>query len=511
MSGMSDMGDDIHELVHAFADGELEPAEAESFRGHLATCEQCQVELQDILELGAVSAQLAATEKKASPAGEEAARPAEAARPVEAPRSSPAASRAFRPTWSRRRVGLTVVMGGVLAAAFALAVLRSPGDGSGGGDYETLALAPTRSMEARLSYPGASGWRPYGVKRSGSERTVEVVPLETQVKLEKAGDVHGLATTFLMRGERDRAFSYLGKLSTSPEVDSDRAVVALSKGELEQALTLLEGVLAKAPRHAPALWNRGLVLRELGLELVAAESFGQVAALNEPGWSDEAREHKASLERQGLERLNRWKAVRDAGKAMVEQGTPLSDAQVRDAPSVARRSLYLAVGSAPGAERVRALLPVAKALDAHYGGDVLRTYVERNAQRDFSQAATHEAGDAWFLMEAELRRAQAQLAGGESAQAEATLSAALSECEQQRLDSRCAELEQVLAGLYAAGNRLPEAREHALRGLRQARRINDADLEVRLLEDLGEIARLGGNAALSRAYLQESALRQPAH
>ena len=38
MSGMSGMDDEIHDLVHAFADGELEPAEAESFREHLGTC-----------------------------------------------------------------------------------------------------------------------------------------------------------------------------------------------------------------------------------------------------------------------------------------------------------------------------------------------------------------------------------------------------------------------------------------------------------------------------------------
>jgi tetratricopeptide (TPR) repeat protein len=124
------------------------------------------------------------------------------------------------------------------------------------------------------------------------------------------GDLHGLATTFLLRGERDQAADYLGKLSTTPDVDSDRAVVALSKGALEEALILLEGVLEKTPNHPPALWNRGLVLRELGLELLAAESFGKVAALNEPGWSDEARERKTQLERQGLHRAKQMKEAR---------------------------------------------------------------------------------------------------------------------------------------------------------------------------------------------------------
>lgn len=546
MSGMSGMGDEIHDLVHAFADGELEPAEAESFREHLGTCEQCQAELDDILQLQALSGRLASMDAKPAPA------------PVEA-----APSRAFRPAWSRRRrAGLSVLVGGALAAAFAFAVLRTPGPG---GDVpEALALAPTRSMEARLSYGGASGWRPYGVKRSGNERALEMVPLETQAKLEKAGDLHGLAATFMLRGEKDQAAEYLSKLPASPDVDSDRAVVALSKGALEEALVLLEGVLEKAPNHAPALWNRGLVLRELGLDLLAAESFAKVAALNEPGWSKEAREYKALLERQGQERHNRWKAVWDAGKLMAEQGTPLSDSQVRDAPPMARRYLYLAAWSAPNAERVRALLPVARALDAHYGGNVLESYIERTAKRDFAkraplattfsqvlagkvgatageafvrqlqatgeqdillgalpllnmlparvdlyEATARAVGDPWFLMNAQLQRARAQMAASELGQMEATLRAAVPACEQQKLDYRCAELELLLAELYTIEHRLSEARKHAHQGLAWARQVNDAALEVRGLQNLGQISRFQKGFALTRAYLQESALREP--
>ncbi|KFE71032.1 anti-sigma factor family protein [Hyalangium minutum] len=567
MSGMGDMGEDIHDLVHAFADGELEPSEAEAFREHLGTCEQCQAELDDILQLQALSGRLASMEAKQAPAPETVAPPVERARPVEAARKTEeaaASSRAFRPAWSRRRrVGLSVVLGGALAAAFALAVLRTPGL-EGGNTPETLALAPTRSTEARLSYGGASGWRPYGVKRSGNERPVERVPLETQAKLEKKSDLHGLATTFLLQGEKDQAAEYLGKLSSSPDVDSDRAVVALSKGALEEALSLLEGVLEKAPNHAPALWNRGLVLRELGLDLLAAESFGKVAALNEPGWSDEARERKAQLERQGQERHNRWKAVWDAGNRMVADGTLLTDSQVRDAPPMARRSLYLAAWTAPTAERVLALRPVAQALDAHYGGRVLETYLERTAKRDFAtraplaatfsqglegkldatageafirqlqasgeqdillgalsllgmlparvdlyEAAARSLGDPWFLMSAQLQRAQAQLAARELGQAEATLRTALPECEQQHLDSRCAELEQMLVELYTLDHRLSEAGELARKGLTRAQQMNEAGLEVRFLQNLEQIARFQKGLALARAYLQESALREP--
>jgi len=279
MSGTSDMGEDIHELVHAFADGELEPAQADTFRAHLGTCEQCQAELNDILQLQALSGRLA--EPRAPQA------------------EAPAESNVLRPAWGKRRTVMTVVLGGAVAAAFAVAVLRPQRGSEDAGGPTTLALAPTRSLEARLSYGAASNWRPYNVSRSGNEAALEMVPLETLSSMEKAGDYHGLATGYLLRGERDQAASSLGRVPTdSVAVDSDRAVVALSKGALEEALLILEGVLEKAPHHAPALWNRGLVLRELGLELLAAQSFARVAALKEPGWSDEARERQAALERQ---------------------------------------------------------------------------------------------------------------------------------------------------------------------------------------------------------------------
>jgi hypothetical protein len=551
---MSDMGDDIHDLVHAFADGELEPAEAESFRAHLGTCERCQAELDDILQLQALSGRLAAAQAKqaSAPAPAEAARPAEPAQPTEATRpaetarsAEPPSSRVFRPTWARRRTALAVVLGGSLAAAFALVVLRGPGGDPGGVGPGALALAPSRSLEARLSYGGASGWRPYSPMRSGGGPAADMVPLETLAKLEEAGDLHGLATSYLLRGEREQAADSLGKLSSSPNVESDRAAMALSQGALAEALGYAEAALAQAPNHAPALWNRGLVLRELGLELRAAESFGKVAALNEPGWSEEARERQATLERQGLERQRRWQAVADAGKAMVEQGTPLSESQVRQAPSLARRFLYQAVWSAPSAERVRALLPVARAVDAHYGVPVLEHYVERMARRDFSQrgplaatfarvlsgsldasaaedflrqlqaagepdllvgalpllrqlparlnvyeAAAREVGDPWFVMDVELRRARAQSAAGEPEKAEATLRAWLPLCEQQGLDYRCAEMAQALAELSTARRKPPAAREYALRGLKWATQASDEALEAKLLQSLIE-ARAG--------------------
>lgn len=44
--------------VHAFADGELSPAEAEQFSVHLASCANCQAELGDIMQLATGAAEL---------------------------------------------------------------------------------------------------------------------------------------------------------------------------------------------------------------------------------------------------------------------------------------------------------------------------------------------------------------------------------------------------------------------------------------------------------------------
>jgi cellulose synthase operon protein C len=533
---------EIHDQVHAFADGELEPAQAEAFRQHLGACEPCQAELGDILQLQALGERLGAQL---------------AAVPAVAP-----GGRAFRPAWSRRRALLAVGLGGALAAALALVVVRSPGLRE---DPVALALAPTRSLEARLSWEGASGWRPYGVQRSGEERPREQLTLKALAALEEARDWHGLAVAQLLAGEPGRAVEAMRQAGRSPGEDNDRAALALSRGALEEALVLLEAVLEREPRHPAALWNRGLVLRELGLDLLSAESFRQVAALGEPGWSEEARQRAEAVERSTQQRQQRWKAAWEACKALAAEGTPLPEGTVREAPGLVRKYLYLAAWSAPTAERVRALLPVARELDSLYGGQVLERYVQRTAQRDFrtrgplaatfSQvlagkalepataerflrelqaageqdillgalpllnrlpaqlaeyaAAARAVGDPWFAASTGLQQAQAEVAASRLAQAEKILLEVLPACERQQLGSRCGELQGLLTYIYRVQHRLVEAREHALLGLERARRLNDADQETRFIQDLGSIEYFRDASALARAWLRESALRQP--
>ena len=542
---------DLHDQVHAFADGELSPEEADAFRAHLATCDQCQADLDDILQLQALGGRLA----------EQEARPVQPSRQETQQREAPP-TRAFRPAWSQRRsrvvAGLALV--GSLAAVLAVVVLRSPSMPDTG--HEALALAPTRSMEARLSWSGASAHRPYGVLRSGDERPKELVPLQQLAKLEEAGDLHGLATGHLLRGERDQAAEYLQRAPASPDVDSDRAVVALTKGELEEALILLDGVLEKHPQHPEALWNRALVLRELGLDALAADAFDAVAGLREPGWAEEAKERAAALRRRLDGQRGTWDDAQKASKALALEGTPLPEGLARAVPGSARNALNAALFAAPSRDAVKALLPLARVLDAHYGGDVLARRVSRVAGLDFErrgplaerfrqvllgtfdasgleayvrelaasehsdlllgvlpltgglpahlpeyEKAAKAVGDPWFALNAEREAARAEYARGDLAGAEARLLRALPECRAAKADYRCGQMEHLLAHIYKDEHRLVEAREHALAGLQWARQTQEWTLQADLLLVMGDMARFRNAFALTRAYLQEQALR----
>jgi tetratricopeptide (TPR) repeat protein len=272
----------LHDNVHAFADGELGLEDAQDFRAHLASCAPCQRELRELHQLKTLSARLREEERLASTA----VRPA--------PRA-----RVLRPAWHPRCTWRSV-LGGALAVGLALALLGVPSGGrSMDGEPEEMAqgLSPTRSVEVRLTWAGAARHRPYGVMRSGGTSPSEQVPYHLLEELGRAGDLHGLSTGYLLRGEYERAALLLGGAAASPDVDNDRAALALLRGAPEEALRVLERVLQARPDHPQALWNRALALKALGREELAARDFRRVASLGEPGWSLEAGERAAALER----------------------------------------------------------------------------------------------------------------------------------------------------------------------------------------------------------------------
>jgi hypothetical protein len=111
------------------------------------------------------------------------------------PPDSPA-PHAPRPAWRGLRGAAVLALGGVLAAVLLL-VSRERGPRP----LAVLELAPARTLEARLSYPGAARYRPPGVLRSGGGLPLERLSPETLAGMEAAGDFHGLALGALLAGE----------------------------------------------------------------------------------------------------------------------------------------------------------------------------------------------------------------------------------------------------------------------------------------------------------------------
>ena len=423
-----------------------------------------------------------------------------------------------------------------------------------------LASAPTRTLEARVSYPGADLHRPYGPLRSGDAGATPPAPLTELARLEAEGDVHGLAAAYLVRGNTEMAAPYLAKAAESPDVASDRAVLALDQKDYAQALELLEGALRAQPRHAQALWNQGLVLKELELWALAARSFDAVAALGEHGWAGEARSRAESL-RGRL--VDRWKETVDASKALVVGGTTVAPEMLQSRPGLFRAAMYEAIRAASSVERLDALWPIAETLDVRYGDSALRDAIRWAKARDFRRRGplaasylelyrTHtlpgglpafldavlRAGerdlymgalvlerqvdahldtftalagqlrDPWFLLLAEHERARAAISRGELLEAEQVLLGAVERCKAHPIGYRCILIESELGDLYRQLHRLPEANQHARAAL--AGYPGDSRWsEARHLLQLGQNARYLGDGALSRAYLEEALVRYP--
>jgi hypothetical protein len=251
------------EQVGAFADGELTPAEAEAFREHLTGCASCQADLRELMMMKTIE-------------------------PGSARETAPAPAPIVSLAWYRRP--RTWVAGTSLLAAAAAVVLIVRASVQ---PPVLLAQAPTRSLEARVSYGPVDRWRPYDVMRGGG--SAETIAPSALARLEAKGDLHGVAAGYLLEGNAPRATEFLQRSGDDFDVKADRAVIALIERRPADALALCDEVLAKWPRHPQALWNRALALRDLGRTDEAADAFDRVAALGESGWSDEARTRAAAL------------------------------------------------------------------------------------------------------------------------------------------------------------------------------------------------------------------------
>ncbi|HEY4242860.1 MAG TPA: CHAT domain-containing protein [Kofleriaceae bacterium] len=345
------------ERTMALADGELGEEAARDARAHLATCAQCQATMAELLQLDAAVAEVVR------------------AKPV-------TTEKPFAPViplaWYRRRS--TQVAGVALAAAASVAVVLAFPRHHDTGSTKTaqIALAPKRSLEARLAWDGASPYREYDVPLA-AEAPHENVPLATLADVEKAGDAHGVGALALLNGDRRQAQSYLDRAPLSPEVLSDRAALALAEHQPERALGLCDDALAKSPKLGAAMWNRALALRDLGLVRAAAAQFREVAAQQEPGWADEATKRATALDASLDASRDAANRVNKGGAQLVADGTGIAASDATVELGVARIWLYDAIRAAPSAERLDKLRPLAAAIDADAGAHDATAAIDRAA------------------------------------------------------------------------------------------------------------------------------------
>lgn len=420
--------------------GEVSAQGASGIRQHLPGCESCQSELARLLDL----------EFRALSVDERQKLPALVVHPPRGP------GRRWRP-------GLRA---GVLLALPLLAlgvVGLGPSVGIPRPSWRSTVLAfvapdatsdvwltgpAERLLEARLEHPGAEVHRPLVTGVARDRGLPEDVSPEVREQLERE-DPLGLAEAFLARVEERwvrRALHLLEQQPRSARRDTDLAVAHWLGGQPLAALRLLETVLREQPGHAPARWNRALVLRELGLPLVAALDFDAVAARQEPGWAREATARAEHLRQETFSRRDRWKARHTLAKAGPRGAT----AEVSEATEDIQE------------RRVRAR-----------------------------------------------ERAEEALATGDRRKAVKLLREAFSTCHPHEAELPCISLDEALSRLHVLDHRAASAREHAERGRANARARDEWRLESDLLWTLAQAQRRLGDASLARLYLEEYRERAP--
>ncbi|MBZ4407095.1 CHAT domain-containing protein [Myxococcus sp. XM-1-1-1] len=544
--------------LQRFLDGQMQAREQGRFRQHLGGCGACEARFRESMQLELL-AHLAQAQEVAS---------------SDAPAPSAPAERRARRTWLRGLRGLEVLVAGV--AVWMLLPFSLPW---GGEQSAWLSAEGPRVLEGRVTYRAVDAHhRPYVPDRGAdaAQSPVPSLPLQDLWRMEARGDLHGVATAYLLHGAPRQAQAFLKRMPASADRDCDLALLALEQARqegsldtrparLEEALELLSGVLREWPRHPQALWNRALALSELGLPLLAADAFGEVARLGEPGWREEAAQRERVLRESTSLRARAWKdAYASVRELVTDSSAPLPLAAAREHPGILRLGFYDAVRAAPSREAVLRLEPLARVLDERYGGSVLRTWLARVAERDFthrgplarlygrlvmgslapagevletlrrsgeedlylgalvladsqrqpvdSQAVIRLArasGDPWMRVLADQEQAKLWQREGQWWKAEQRLLDALDTCQKQGLVYRCLGLQRRLADLYLDQHRPAEAFQHAWKGWARALEAREWRFEQEFLQELADVARYQHAFTTARAYLEESLGRMP--
>jgi hypothetical protein len=377
-----------------FFDQELDREAARAFREHLATCERCQRVLRGRMLEAVMVADAQIERRPRGPLTTAAAIACSVAPDVPRARAILPAPRSI---WHRRAItfGAAVTVVTAVAVAVVPVTRRTPPRVP-----LALALADQRSTEVRFSAVALDHHRPYEVVR-GASSSHEQIKLAELAELEHRGDLHTLLGAFALNGDLVSADRTAGELSarqprpTAPTL-TDRAAIELlrttttdetSTVASERALSLTADALRIEPASPQAQWNRALALRRLGLALLAARAFDDVAALHEAGWADEARSSAEQLRRGYQRSVEDWRRRKAAADLMVLGGPPLTEDAVAAVPSLARDAFYKAVATAATPDRLDALANLARALDSQFATTALADLLARVRASDLRARA----------------------------------------------------------------------------------------------------------------------------
>ena len=392
-----------------FFDRELETEAAEAFRDHLATCTRCKQVLQGRMLEAAVVAKEHVGQVPILPEPGHVLEPAIAAPAAQAPSPDPSRLQAqpqvqvaqvqvqvrvIDELAARRRRPMAAAAAAITAVAAALLIMcprqrSEPRVAAPEAAAPAIALADARSVDIRFSAPALDHHRNLHVERAAGATGYEHIKVQDLAELDRRGEVTALIGAFALNGDLASAERTANELPRTASGLSDRAALELLRVEgasdpvpgpkqeaaAERALSLTADALRLDPDYAQARWNQAIALSRLGLSLVAARVFDELAGRNEAGWSDEARQRADKLRRDDQRDADDWRRVKDEAGRMVLGGPVLTDRAVARAPSLARDAFYLALATASTRDRLDAFAALARALDAQFAttalGDVL--------------------------------------------------------------------------------------------------------------------------------------------
>ncbi len=551
--------EEAHELTARYFDGELEGDHEQRALEHLASCTQCQAELEDLIGLELALRKTAPTPSQAATVPQQVLGATAADVPPQRPAAPVTSLEAVRARKRRTVVGLGLVVTLAAAAAGVALVLQTPAHPA---LTPTLALASSRSVEVRFGAAPFAAHRPYRVMRAGAAR--EGFSLAALAELERAGQTSALIAAHASSGELTRAIELAQAQPLTAQREADLAALELLRGEPERALEAAERALELMPALPAAHWNRALAARALGLLLEAASAFQNVIAAGEQGWAEEARIQREHLLANHSALHSRLDSFTQRAMAMIDRsGPPLTDADLTTHPDRVRLYFHDALRSASTTAEALALEPLALALDRavaephtmaalrrvvssgfsararfaplyrelatgratdegakllamlehapaalddmRLGAIVLaRKTFEHHAELSRLIAATQ---DPWFLLMAPNLEAGKLIAAGNHERAEQFLHEALAACDERKWAWRCGPLAIKLAELYLKAGRYLEAETNLERVVEFHRSTGSLDVENMWLMTRGEALRALGRYALAAAIFREVLLR----